>query len=310
MWNRRHFIAVCSSAGLAGTLLPFRRVLYTMAREQARDHQRNVRRRGRNRRRKNFGRVQADFAGWLERGATAGYEQIFALHMPNKASRQPALVFDPLPMGWKLDTVAVKMRASAAPAVATKAPKNIEDVAFSSVRELAELVRTKKVSSMALTEMYLERLKRYNPKLHFLITSTDDRAKDQAKTADAEIAKGKYRGLLHGIPWGGKDLLAVKGYPTTWGAGGFEKQTFDEDAEVVQRLDKAGAVLIAKLTLGALAQGDHWYGGITRAIMESRAGFERIFSRPLLRQPRRAALDSALERKHWARFLRHPRDAA
>src|SRR5579864_4181906 len=117
---------------------------------------------------------------------------------------------------------------------------------------------------MALTEMYLERLKRYDPKLHFLITPTDDRAKDQAKTADAEIAKGKYRGLLHGIPWGGKDLLAVKGYPTTWGAGGFEKQMIDEDAEVVQRLDKAGAVLIAKLTLGALAQGDRWYGGITR----------------------------------------------
>jgi Asp-tRNA(Asn)/Glu-tRNA(Gln) amidotransferase A subunit family amidase len=259
VWNRRHFIAVCSSAGLAGTLLPG--VLYTMAQGKPTITKEMLDGAAEIADVKILDEYKQTLLAGLN-GATAGYEAIFALHMPN--SVQPALVFDPLPMGWKLDTVAVKMRASVAPAVATKAPKNIEDVAFSSVRELAELVRTKKVSSMALTEMYLERLKRYDPKLHFLITSTDDRAKDQAKTADAEIAKGKYRGLLHGIPWGGKDLLAVKGYPTTWGAGGFEKQTFDEDAEVVQRLDKAGAVLIAKLTLGALAQGDHWYGGITR----------------------------------------------
>jgi len=260
VWNRRHFIAVCSSAGLAGTLLPG--VLYTMAQGKPTITKEMIDSAAEIADVKILDEYKQTLLNGLN-GATAGYEQIFALHMPN--SVQPALVFDPLPMGWKLDTVAVKMRPSViAPAVATKAPKNIEDVAFSSVRELAELVRTKKVSSMALTEMYLERLKRYDPKLHFLITSTDDRAKDQAKTADAEIAKGKYRGLLHGIPWGGKDLLAVKGYPTTWGAGGFEKQTFDEDAEVVQRLDKAGAVLIAKLTLGALAQGDHWYGGITR----------------------------------------------
>ena len=259
MWNRRHFIAVCSSAGLAGTLLPG--VLYTLAQGKPVITKEMI-----------DSAAQIADVNILEEykqtlliglnNAVTGYEAIYALHMPN--SVQPALVFDPLPMGWKINTTKAPMRASVAPAVATKAPKNIEDVAFSSVRELAELVRTRKVSSMALTEMYLERLKRYDPKLHFLITSTDERAKDQAKTADAEIARGKYRGLLHGIPWGGKDLLAVKGYPTTWGAGGFEKQTFDEDAEVVRRLDKAGAVLIAKLTLGALAQGDRWYGGITR----------------------------------------------
>jgi Asp-tRNA(Asn)/Glu-tRNA(Gln) amidotransferase A subunit family amidase len=112
--------------------------------------------------------------------------------------------------------------------------------------------------------MYLERLKRYDPTLKFAITLTEDRARAQAKEADREISAGKYRGPLHGIPWGAKDLLSVKGYRTTWGAGGFENQTIDEDATVVQRLDAAGAVLVAKLTLGALAQGDKWFGGMTR----------------------------------------------
>jgi Asp-tRNA(Asn)/Glu-tRNA(Gln) amidotransferase A subunit family amidase len=157
------------------------------------------------------------------------------------------------------------MKISAAPNVATSAtPRNLEDVAFYSVRQLAELVRTRKVSSAALTDMYLERLKRYDPTLHFVITLTEDRAKSQAKEADHEIAAGKYRGPLHGLPWGAKDLLAVKEYPTTWGAGGFEDQKIDEDATVVKRLDEAGAVLVAKLTLGALALGDKWFGGMTR----------------------------------------------
>src|SRR5207244_1620644 len=122
----------------------------------------------------------------------------------------------------------------------------------------------KKVSAVALTEMYLARLKRFDPKLHFTITLTEERAKAQAREADEEIAKGNYRGPLHGIPWGAKDLLAVRGYPTTWGAGGFQSQSIDEDATVVKRLDAAGAVLVAKLTLGALAMGDKWFGGRTR----------------------------------------------
>ena len=126
------------------------------------------------------------------------------------------------------------------------------------------MIYSRKITSLALTQMYLARLKRYDSKLHFVITLTEDRALAQAKAADAEIAAGKYRGPLHGIPWGAKDLLAVKGYPTTWGAGGFEHQVIDEDATVVQRLDAAGAVLIAKLTLGALAMGDKWFGGRTR----------------------------------------------
>jgi Asp-tRNA(Asn)/Glu-tRNA(Gln) amidotransferase A subunit family amidase len=112
--------------------------------------------------------------------------------------------------------------------------------------------------------MYLARTQRLDPQLHFVITMTDDRAREQAKKADAEIAAGKYRGPLHGIPWVAKDLLSVKGYRTTWGAAGMENQKFDEDATVVKRLDDAGAVLLAKVSLGALAQGDLWFGERTR----------------------------------------------
>ena len=188
------------------------------------------------------------------------YEAVHNLHLNNSVF--PALVFDPvLPgMSYAHPKGPIKLSRIAAPAT----PKNIEDVAFYTVRQLGELVRTKKLSSTALTEMYLARLKKYDPALHFVITLTEDRALAHAKEADRDIAAGRYRGPLHGLPWGAKDLLATKGYKTTWGAGGFEDQTIDEDATVVQRLDKAGAVLVAKLTLGALAQGDVWYGGVTR----------------------------------------------
>src|ERR1700687_4681916 len=189
-----------------------------------------------------------------------GYEAIYALHIPN--SVEPALLFDPALASTKYETQKKTPRISTAPNVA--APKNIDDFAFATVRELAELVRTRRVSATALTEMYLDRLRRYGGGLRFTVTLTEERARAQAKEADREIAAGKYRGPLHGLPWGAKDLLAVKGYPTTWGAGGFEKQIIDEDATVVQRLDAAGAVLVAKLTLGALAEGDVWFGGKTR----------------------------------------------
>jgi Asp-tRNA(Asn)/Glu-tRNA(Gln) amidotransferase A subunit family amidase len=130
--------------------------------------------------------------------------------------------------------------------------------AFATVRELGVALRQRKVTSVGLTKMYLARLRRYDPLLKFVITYTDERALKQAAQADHELAGGHDRGPLHGIPWGAKDLLAVKGYPTTWGAAGFEHQQFDQDAEVVKRLDEAGAVLVAKMTLGALAQGDLW----------------------------------------------------
>jgi len=188
----------------------------------------------------------------------------------------PSLVFDPVPAGAKLDTVSKPMRLGASPKVASVSVSNEDQIAFSTVRELAELLRGRKVTSAELTKIYLARLKRYDPKLHFVITLTEERAMKQAAAADSEIAKGKYRGPLHGVPWGAKDLLAVAGYPTTWGAGGFEHQSFDTDATVVQRLDAAGAVLVAKLTMGALAQGDLWgndaHGGRTRNPWNSRQG--------------------------------------
>jgi Asp-tRNA(Asn)/Glu-tRNA(Gln) amidotransferase A subunit family amidase len=192
-----------------------------------------------------------------------GYEEIYKLHIPN--SVPPALVFDPVLSSTKLETEKRPMKMSAAPAIlARDVPKNLEDLCFAAARELAEFVQRKKVSSLALTQMYLERLKRYDQQLHFVITLTEERALSKAKEADRDIAAGKYRGPLHGLPYGAKDLLTVAGYPTTWGAGGFEEQKFDEDATVIKRLDQAGAVLVAKLSLGALAMDDRWFGGKTR----------------------------------------------
>jgi hypothetical protein len=188
-----------------------------------------------------------------------GYDEIRKLNIPN--SVPPALVFDPVPAGMKIQMEKRPLRMSED---TVKAPQRIEDVAFHRVRQLAELMRTKRISSVALTEMYYERIKRYDPILHFAITLTTERALAQAREADREIAAGKYRGPLHGLPWGAKDLLSVKGYRTTWGAAGFEQQQFDTDATVVARLDRAGAVLLGKFTLGALAMGDVWFGGMTR----------------------------------------------
>ncbi len=151
---------------------------------------------------------------------------------------------------------------SAGPPVAR--PADLEDAAFYPVTQLAELIRTRQVTSLELTEMYLARLRRYDPLLQCVAAYTDELAIQQAKRADDEIARGLYRGPLHGIPWGAKDLLATRGYPTQWGAKPYQGQRLDVDATVVQRLEAAGAVLIAKLTLGALANGDVWYGGLTK----------------------------------------------
>ena len=273
--DRRHFLAVCSAAGFAGTLLPG--AVFTLA-AQAEQQQGTA-------------ATTTITAEMLDAAAAlAGvpltaeqrtmmldglnqqrksYEKIRALHISNSVA--PAFVFDPLPPGAAVDTKRQPSQFSKAPAIST-VPGNLEDLAFLPVRELAEYVRRRKVSSTALTEMYLARLKRYDPVLHFIVTLTEERATTQAREADREIAAGKYRGPLHGMPWGAKDLLAVKGYPTTWGAGGFEHQSFDEDATVVQRLDAAGAVLLAKTTLGALAMGDKWYGGRTRNPWNPRQG--------------------------------------
>jgi Asp-tRNA(Asn)/Glu-tRNA(Gln) amidotransferase A subunit family amidase len=190
--------------------------------------------------------------------------RIEALHkvaLPNSVS--PAIVFDPVPPGRIIPQGPRRpmMRTRVTPRAL---PAADEEIAFLPVTELSELIRRRRLTSARLTAIYLERLKRYDPVLHCVITLTENRALAQARAADAEIARGKYRGPLHGIPWGAKDLLAVKGYKTTWGAGPYKDQVIDEDATVVQRLDAAGAVLLAKLTLGELAQGDRWFGARTR----------------------------------------------
>ncbi|MCY4062335.1 MAG: amidase [Chloroflexi bacterium] len=143
-------------------------------------------------------------------------------------------------------------------------PDHLEEAAFLPVTQLAELIRSRQVTSVALTEMYLNRLKRYDDVLQCVAAYTEELAYAQAARADEEIARGLYRGPLHGVPWGAKDLLATRGYPTQWGAAPYIGQQLDADAAVVERLEEAGAVLIAKLTLGALANGDVWYGGTTK----------------------------------------------
>jgi len=190
-------------------------------------------------------------------------QRIEALHkvvIPNSVG--PAIVFDPLPPGKKISPEA--RRPMVRSKVSPRAVPRDDELAFLPVTELSDLVRRKRVTSVQLTQLYLARLKKYDPVLKCVISLTEDRALAQAHAADAEIARGKYRGPLHGIPWGAKDLLAVRGYKTTWGAGPFKEQVIDADATVVQRLDNAGAVLIAKLTLGELAQGDIWFGATTK----------------------------------------------
>lgn len=172
-----------------------------------------------------------------------------------------ALVFNPILPGMTIPTKRKPFRHSV---VGVKKPARIEDAAFYSVLQLAKLIKTRQITSTDLTKMYLARLKMYDPKLKFVTNLTEELALKQAKRADAEINSGKYRGPLHGIPYGAKDLLAVRGYKTTWGAEPYKDQVIDLDATVIERLEEAGAVLIAKLTLGALAQGDVWYGGKTR----------------------------------------------
>jgi Asp-tRNA(Asn)/Glu-tRNA(Gln) amidotransferase A subunit family amidase len=182
--------------------------------------------------------------------------------VPLENSVAPAIVFNPLPLntdppkGTSKSPVRSKVAARTVPA-------NLEELCYEPVTVLSELIRAKKITSTALTRMYLARLRRLDEKLKCVVTFTEDRALRQAAEADAEIARGKYRGVLHGIPWGAKDLFAVKGYPTTWGSAPYKDQQFSEDAAIVQRLDAAGAVLIAKLTLGELANGDVWFGGRT-----------------------------------------------
>ncbi len=188
------------------------------------------------------------------------YRNIRKVAIPN--SVPPAILFNPIPVGMKFEKERRPFKMSTPGKVIR--PDRTEDLAFYSVRQLAELIKTQQVTSEELTTMYISRLKKYGPGLECVITLTEERALKQARQADQEIAVGKYRGPLHGIPYGAKDLLAAKGYKTTWGSAAFKDQLIDEDATVIKRLEDAGAVLVAKLTMGELAWGDVWFGGTTK----------------------------------------------
>ncbi len=255
--DRRRFVQYFSAAGLGGTLLPG--VLWAKAQEtgavtkeiladaekvaglEFSNDEREMMLRG------------------LQRNLDA-YEALREHAIPNSVA--PAVSFDPQLPGRAYPTESVPLRRSRPMGI--QRPADLEQVAFWSVTRLSELVRTRQVSSLELTEMYLRRLKEHGPTLAAVITLTEDRALRQARLLDAELEGGNYRGPLHGIPWGAKDLLAARGYETTWGARPFADQVLDIDATVIERLDAAGAVLVAKLTLGALAMGDYWFGGRTR----------------------------------------------
>lgn len=192
--------------------------------------------------------------------AQVSYKAIHGYALNNSVS--PALLFDPLPFGFQLNNKQLAIDWNLPKEIAL--PANREDLAFYPVYKLATLIKNKKISSVELTNLYLNRLKKFGDTLQCVITLMETTALQQARKADEEIAKGKYRGPLHGIPYGIKDLLAVEGTKTTWGAATHQDQTINMTATVVKKLNDAGAVLVVKLTMGALAMGDIWYGGVTK----------------------------------------------
>ena len=197
-----------------------------------------------------------------------GYDSMRALPLDDGVT--PALYFDPRP-----DNFVPKKRSGVSDWKSTNTvslPSTDEAIAFMTVVQLGSLIRQKKLTSTRLTNIYLERIEKFNDTLLSVITITRELALKQAKQADAEMADGKYRGPLHGIPYGIKDLFAVPGYKTTWGAEPYQNQILDEESEVVRRLETAGAVLVAKLTSGALARGDVWFGGKTKNPWDLRQG--------------------------------------
>jgi Asp-tRNA(Asn)/Glu-tRNA(Gln) amidotransferase A subunit family amidase len=202
---------------------------------------------------------QEDMAlGGVDRNLT-GYENLRKINVP--LDTDPAFWFHPAYGGRKLPKVTPGFVPTLIKPPAFQSP---EDLAFATALELGALIRARRVTSTAITKMYLDRLKRYGPGLLCVVTLTEDLALEQAAKADKEVAAGKIRGPLHGVPWGAKDLFATKDIKTTWGAEPYRDQVIPYDAHVVERLREAGAVLLAKLSMGALAQGGRWFGGMTR----------------------------------------------
>lgn len=208
----------------------------------------------------NFTKTERDS---IQDGLKSNLKRIKALHAFSLENETPpAFIFNPLPVGFKIDDVQKALNFGLP--VEVHLPENDTELAFYTIAQLSVLVRDKKVTSTKLTKLYLDRLKKFGDTLECVVTLLEDRALEQAARADEEIAAGNYRGLLHGIPYGIKDLFTLEGYKTTWGAMAYKDQMLGNSATVIHKLDEAGAVLLVKLTLGALAMGDVWYGGKTR----------------------------------------------
>lgn len=254
--DRRAFLSYCSALGLSGTLFPG--VLYSRIEEggpittETIAHAEVI---------AGVSFTEAEREMMVE-DLNEGLEQlekIRALSMPNSVA--PALVFVPAQPPPPAPAGGAERTWEPRP---VERPASEDDLAFLSVAELAFLLKNRLVTSAELTELSLRRLRRHDPVLQAVVTFTEERARRQAAEADRELDAGRWRGPLHGVPYGAKDLLAVRGYPTTWGAVPYRDQVIDGDAAVIERLDAAGAVLVAKLTLGALAWGDVWFGGKTK----------------------------------------------
>lgn len=188
------------------------------------------------------------------------FDTMRTFHLENDIS--PALHFDPIPLDYPLSPDLGKNQWPIN--LQAKLPGNLEELAFYPIQDLAGLIKSGKITSVELTKIYLDRIKKHDPKLLAFVTVTEELALQQAQKADKEISEGIYKGPLHGIPYGLKDLASVPGYPTTWGSAPYKDQIIDETATVVRKLEEAGAVLLGKLVSGSLARGDVWFGGKTK----------------------------------------------
>lgn len=258
LWQRRAVLGALAGLGIGSAV--FRRALAAQAEQAGKITPESIR--------------QAEWIAGIELSDEDRQETAKAVERDQQrfdSLRQAAVGYDvppalsfyaapPQESGGSVDRAQVRIARRAD----VQRPASEEDLAFLPVSQLAELIRTRQVSSVELTKLYLGRLRKHDERLKCVVTLTEDLAIRQAEQVDKEIEAGKYRGPLHGIPWGAKDLIAYPGYKTTWGAGVFQDQMLDVKAAVAERLEEAGAVLIAKLTLGALAWGEEWFGGMTR----------------------------------------------
>lgn len=257
--NRRHFLSSLSALGLGSTLLP---EALTIAAQDAATVTLEMLEAAQTIAGVSF--TQAEQQAILSRlnaarGYLVGFASLRAATLGD--DEQPAIVFNPVPPGKVLPS---GPRGVIRRAPQVSMPSTDAALAFLPVTHLAALIETRRVKPSELTELYLARLARYDPQLHCVVSLTADLARAQAGEADAEIAAGKYRGPLHGIPYGLKDLFAVRGTRTTWGASPWKERVTDTDATVYTKLRAAGAILVAKLSTGALAVGAQWFGGVTR----------------------------------------------